>query len=104
MSKLIKTNPQICMRCCYHMGFGSQPGKEQKDAGHYKNIACNYLEATGKMRVLTPDGPAYDPEYCDKFREGEIITKAWNRDNMTMWVEKMAKKEEFKRYEEEHYF
>ena len=104
MGKLIKTNPQICMRCCYHMGFGSQPGREQKDAGHYKNIACNYLEIAGHPRVITPDGPAYDSEYCDKFREGPIISNGWSRDTMTMWVDANKKKEEFRRYEENCFY
>ena len=72
------------MKCCYHVGFGSQPGKEQKDAGHYHNIACNYLEITGHSRVLTVKGYAYDPKYCDKFREGPVIDKSWRDERQEM--------------------
>lgn len=84
MSKLRLANTKLCTRCCYHGGFGSQPGKEQKKAGYCRNISCNYLEITGHSRVNTPDGFAYDPKYCDKFREGEVISIKWTSDSMTM--------------------
>ena len=102
MGRLRRADAQLCMRCQYHMGFGSQPGKEQKEAGHYKNIACNYLEIAGRMRVLTLNGPAYNPEYCDKFREGPVINNSWTADSMTMWREVNEKKEEFRENEEKY--
>lgn len=84
MSKLRLANTELCSRCQYHSGFGSQPGKEQQQANHIRNIACNYLEITGHSRIFTPDGPTYDPKYCDKFEEGKVISTKWTSDSMTM--------------------
>lgn len=85
MAKRIKADANICAACCYHMGFGSQPGKEQKDAGHNKNVACNYLEIEGHSRIFKDGKMRFNPKYCDKFREGVIQTGAWTSDNMTEW-------------------
>lgn len=83
--KKVKINSQMCYACCYHMGFGSQPGKEQRDAGHFHNIACNYLAIEGHSRIFENGKMRFDPEYCDKFREGIEQTGAWTSDNMTEW-------------------
>lgn len=100
MGKLIKATSKVCLSCKYHMGFGSQPGKEQKDAGHFHNIACNYLDIAGHSRVLTPDGPLYDVEYCDKYEPGVEIVKQWTADSMTIWAEESEKRQKWKELED----
>ena len=52
MRVLVKADAKTCQKCKYHIGFGSQPGKEQKKAGHYKNVACNYLAIEGHSRIF----------------------------------------------------
>ena len=99
MSKKIKVNPHICYACCYHMGFGSQPGKDQIDAGHCANVACNYLGITGKSRIFEDGKMAYKPEYCDKFVPGEADPNGWSTDSMTEWIVRDEKQRLWKELE-----
>ena len=99
MRELVKATTEVCARCIYHQGVGSQPGKEQSN----NNICCNYYWTTGRSRIFEKGKMAYDPKYCDKFEaDGKVRSAAWNRDNMTMWQHKCKKKEEFKKYEYEN--
>ena len=85
MRHLVKVCAKTCYACCYHMGFGSQPGKKQKEAGHSMNVACNYLSIEGHSRIYENGKKAYDPKYCDNFREGIPQSEQWSSDNMTEW-------------------
>ena len=85
MRVLVKADAKTCQKCKYHIGFGSQPGKAQKKAGHYKNVACNYLAIEGHSRIFENAEMTYDPKLCDKFEKGVEQTGAWTSDNMTEW-------------------
>lgn len=90
MRKLIKTNSEICRSCRYHMGFGSQPDKEQKVCN---NVACNYQEVTGHSRIFENGKIAYPPELCDKYEPGEKDTYFGN-----FIMPKRVDKEEYEKY------
>lgn len=92
----IKTNPKICESCIYHMGFGSQPGKEQTEGCINSNVACNYLGIKGESRIFKEGKLRYKPEYCDKYILGESITGTWTSDSMHSWKMEADKREEWK--------
>ena len=71
MSELIKITQQLCLSCKYHMGVGTQPGKQQKAQGILPNIGCNYLKIAGHSRIYVNGKKAYDPAYCDKYEPGK---------------------------------
>ena len=73
MSKLIKVSAKTCQKCKYRMGFGSQPGKEQKEKGQCMNVACNYLCIEKHSRIFKNGKLAYDPKFCDKFKKGDAM-------------------------------
>ena len=97
MSKLIKTSPKLCKSCIYHMAFGSQPGKIEENC---RNVACNYLGIVGYSRIFKDGCLQHDPDYCDKYEQGEEITNAWTTDNMTIWVEENEKRRLWKELED----
>ena len=99
MSKKIKVDARICATCRYRMGFGSQPGKEQTEAGHNLNIACDYLNKTGHSRIFINGKMAYKPQYCDKYEKGSASNDAWTSDNMTMWKQEEEKQKLWKELE-----
>ena len=99
MSRKIKVNAHICATCRYRMGFGSQPGKEQTEAGHNLNIACDYLNKTGHSRIFEHGKLRFDPEYCDKYEKGSASNDAWTSDNMTMWKQEEEKQRLWKELE-----
>jgi len=99
MSRKIKVNAQICYACCYHMGFGSQPGKNQIDEGHSCNVACNYLGITGKSRIFKDGEMAYKPHLCDKFVPGDVDPGGWASDSMTEWKQEEEKQRLWKELE-----
>lgn len=99
MGKKIKTDARICVSCRYHMGFGSQPGKEQTEEGHNHNIACDYLDKAGHSRIFKNGKMRFSAEYCDKYEPGGTKTKAWNRDNMREWREEAEKEQLWKELE-----
>ena len=103
MSKKIKTNPDICAHCKYHMGFGSQPGVNQIDLGMMAHVACNYLTITGHSRIFQKDEMRFKPEYCDKFEPGDKICRAWTSDNMTDWQAVSNKHDLWKELENANY-
>ena len=72
MSKLIRVSAKTCQKCKYRMGFGSQPGKEQKEKGQCMNVACNYLGIERHSRIFEDGKMAYDPKFCDKFKKGDV--------------------------------
>ena len=99
MNRKIKVNAHICASCKYHMGFGSQPGKEQTEAGHNLNIACDYLYRAGHSRIFEKGKLRFDPEYCDKYERGEHTTDAWTSDNMSEWKAEAEKEALWKELE-----
>ena len=78
MSELIKVSPKICQKCKYHMGFGAQPGREQRVVS---NVCCNYADIEGHSRIFENGVRLYDPAYCDKFDPG---TRKKGRSNITV--------------------
>lgn len=101
MGRKIKVNAHICASCKYHMGFGSQPGKEQTEAGHNLNVACDYLNKEGHSRIFEKGKLRFAPEYCDKYERGRAINDAWTSDNMNAWkleAEKEALWKELENY------
>ncbi|MBQ5636220.1 MAG: hypothetical protein IIV08_01535 [Selenomonadales bacterium] len=100
MSRKIKVNAHICATCRYRMGFGSQPGKEQTEAGHNLNIACDYLNKTGHSRIFEHGKLRFDPEYCDKYEKGSASNDAWTSDNMTMWKQEEERQKLWKELED----
>ena len=96
MSRRIKINPKICESCIYHMGFGSQPGKEQTAECLNSNVACNYLGITGKSRIFKDGKLKYNPEYCNKYVFGRSISGTWTSDSMHSWKMEADKREEWK--------
>lgn len=60
MGKMVKVSRKICESCQYH-GL-----MEQK-------ISCNYIACCGHSRLFEGGRMAYDPEYCDKYAEGEAL-------------------------------
>lgn len=99
MNRKIKVNAHICATCRYHMGFGSQPGKEQTDAGHNLNVACDYLYRAGHSRIFEHGKLRFDPEYCDKYERGKHTTDAWTSDNMSEWKAEAEKEALWKELE-----
>ena len=73
MGTLIRVDARICASCRYRQGFGSQPGKEQTEAGHNMNFACNYQKIEGHSRIFVEGKLAYDPKFCDKYKRGRMI-------------------------------
>ena len=81
----VKLSVDICRSCKYHMGFGSQPGKQQIDEGHCKNVACNYMQIEKHSRIFKNGKMAYDPKYCDKYEEGDAISlEEWREPTFEM--------------------
>ena len=70
MAELLKVSQKLCLSCKYHMGVGTQPGKQQKAQGMLPNVGCNYLKVKGHSRIFVNGVKAYDPEYCDKYEPG----------------------------------
>lgn len=99
MSRKIKVDAKICASCCYHMGFGSQPGKEQKDTSYNGNIACNYMGITGYSRIFQNGKMAYAPHLCDKFSPGDSFQGGWTSENMTEWKQEEEKQRLWKELE-----
>lgn len=99
MNRKIKVNAHICATCRYHMGFGSQPGKEQTDAGHNLNVACDYLYRAGHSRIFDHGKLRFAPEYCDKYERGEHTTDAWTSNNMSEWKAEAEKEALWKELE-----
>lgn len=99
MNRKIKVNAHICATCRYHMGFGSQPGKEQTDAGHNLNVACDYLYRAGHSRIFDHGKLRFAPEYCDKYERGAHTTDAWTSDNMSEWKAEAEKEALWKELE-----
>lgn len=60
MKDLIKISAKTYAKCQYH-GL-----MEQK-------ISCNYIACCGHSRLFEGGRMAYDPEYCDKYAEGEAL-------------------------------
>ena len=101
MNRKIKVNAHICASCKYHMGFGSQPGKEQTEAGHNLNVACDYLNKEGHSRIFEKGKLRFPAEYCDKYERGRAFNDAWTSDNMNAWkleAEKEALWKELENY------
>ena len=71
MSELIKLSQTVCLSCKYHMGVGTQPGKNQKAQGMLPNVGCNYLKITGRSRIYENGKKAYNAAYCDKYEKGK---------------------------------
>ena len=70
MRELIRVSPEICAKCKYHFPFGANPGHRECIN---RNIACNYKSITGHSRIFENGKMAYDPEFCDKFEQGEKL-------------------------------
>ena len=60
MENIRKINKHLCSKCQYRTKIGSQ-------------LACNYLAITGQSRIYQDREAAYDPKFCDKFKEGNQI-------------------------------
>lgn len=70
-TKLIKLSQTVCLSCKYHMGVGTQPGKQQKEQGVLPNVGCDYQRIAGHSRIFVNGKKAYDPAYCDKYEPGD---------------------------------
>ena len=66
--KKIKISSEICSTCKYRMGFGSNGNRTTKN-----NVACNYLQIRHESRIFENGKLRIDPEYCDKYEEGDKI-------------------------------
>ena len=60
MGEIRKISKGLCSKCQYRTKIGS-------------NLACNYLAIAGQSRIYHGRTAAYDPKFCDKFKEGEQI-------------------------------
>lgn len=60
MEKMVKIGRSVCSKCQYRARFG-------------QILGCNYLGIEGHSRIFQDKQPAYNPKYCDKFKEGEQI-------------------------------
>ena len=91
-TKLIKLSQSVCLSCKYHMGVGTQPGKQQKAQGMLPNVGCNYMSIAGHSRIYVNGVKAYDSAYCDKYEPGEQLTDGGDL------VLKDAETDEYERY------
>lgn len=60
MGEIRKISKGLCSKCQYRTMIGSHQ-------------ACNYMAIAGQSRIFRERGFAYDPKFCDKFKEGEQI-------------------------------
>ena len=97
MAKLRLASFDLCIRCKYHAGIGSQPGRDQTEAGQNHNITCHYLKNTGHSRVFEHGQLAYDPAYCDKFEEGKPHNIGWTADSIGIYFEEDEEVREIRR-------
>lgn len=44
---------------------------------------CSYMYETGQSRLRDKDGNRYDPQYCDKYKEGrKEFAESWQKRKM----------------------
>lgn len=81
MRELIKLSKRVCARCQYSMRAGASPGR---DGENDFNFCCNFLSIEGHSRIFEDGELAYDPHYCDKYKQGKQIPSKinWNQCNL----------------------
>ena len=58
MGKLRRATKDLCSKCSYRGTSG-------------QTLSCNYLRIEGHSRIYENGVKMYEPEFCDKFREGD---------------------------------
>lgn len=70
----MKCNKEMCLACKYHGTLGTVNGKRSE-------IACFYIDATGKAASLY-DRRGSDPNHCNLFEKG---TPKWQKIKSPKW-------------------